>query len=334
MLENTKLYIKNTACISSLEIVQSNDTFELMDTSSANYKDRFVIEPNYRDFLGSSIIRRGAKYMKNGLYTALKCLEEFNNEVKGIIVGTGVGSFLYTEKFLLEMIDKNEENLSPNTFLQSMSSTISGNIAILTKCNGYNMTYVNRGISFENALVDAGLHCNKDNSQLMLVGATDEVTESYSKFVRETNYLSTSNKETELGLGEGATFMLVSGEGEEGNVCIKAVEVLFMPSPEEINNRVKHVLDKNDVTIDLVLTTRNIQSILKHVDKVPCIFYKDYVGEYPTVSSFAVWVSEKILSTQHIPQIFKTNVKKDQTLRNILIINQYKNNTSILLVSK
>lgn len=332
-----KLYIKNTACISSLEVVPSKKGFELRKPEQNDSKKSYVIEPNYKDLLSFNIIRRSARYVKLGLFTALQCLKDSNKELEGIMVGTGVGSFSYTEKFIMEMNTKKEEMLSPNLFLQSMSSLLSGYISILTKCNGYNVTYVNRGISFENALMDARSHFTENNDGPYLVGAADEITDNYAHIVEKTGYLQTKqNQEQCHGLGEGAAFMLVSANGNDGDIAISGIKMLFEASPEEIDTSISDILEENQLQeddIDLILTTKAIQNYLKLAQKTPCLFYKEHIGEFPTATAFAVWLSEKILSTQHIPSLFNIGTLDGKELKRILIVNEYRDNASILLIS-
>ncbi len=332
-----KLYIKNSACISSLGIQQNENSFELETISQEDPKKRYVIEPDYKEFLSFNVIRRSARYVKVGLFTALKCMQNIEHTLGGIIVGTGVGSFSYTEKFLDEMNAKNEEKLSPNLFLQSMNSLLSGYISILTKCTGYNLTYVNRGISFESALLDAQAQFLEDRSRYLLVGAADEITDNYVDIVHKTGYLNSSEKNTLPALGEGAAFMLLSAEGRKGDIGIAAIRLFFEATPEDINTGIEEVLEEANCTyrdVDLLLTTREIQQFLTVGEKISCLFYKDYIGEYPTATSFAVWLAEKIVATKHVPEIFGKRFGTKKEFRNILIVNQYKKNASILLVSK
>ena len=185
-----KLYIKKTACISALEINESSGRFELSKVTPDNPdKIIYVQKPNYRELLSTNIIRRASRNVIMGLFAALKCLEDFKFDIDAVIVGNGLGGLVQSESFLLEMANENEQNLSPNPFFQSLHSSLSGNIAIAIRCSSYNMTYVNRGSSFESALIDAKMHILENNNQSILVGASDEITSNYADIVYRTNYL-------------------------------------------------------------------------------------------------------------------------------------------------
>ena len=146
-------------------------------------------------------------------------------------------------------------------------------------------------------------------------------------------------------MGEGATFMVISGkDSNENHAYIGAIEVLYKSTKIDIKVSIDKILNENDLhyhDIDLILSGYNSSTSFTHSlnlqsfkKDVPCIFYKNYIGEYPTSTSFAIWLSEKILSTQYIPKLFNIKRNTGEYINNILIVNQYKDNTSILLISK
>ncbi|MEL6926904.1 MAG: beta-ketoacyl synthase chain length factor, partial [Bacteroidota bacterium] len=202
-----KLYINNASCVSPLEIVADEHTFELSPTLQQATDRLQIAPPPYKSLLSYNIIRRVAKFTKMGLYAAMQCVKEIEKTIDGVIVGTGIGGFLHSEKFISEMTERAETNLSPNAFFQSLHSSLSGNIAILTKCEGYNITYVNRGCSFESTLLDAALHLDESPASKILVGSADEITENYSDIANRTNYMGLQSKKAQPRPGEGAAFM-------------------------------------------------------------------------------------------------------------------------------
>lgn len=325
-----KLYILNTACIAPLEIYESETKVEIKQIENIISTKLQVVDPVYKERLNLNVIRRVAKFTKMGLFSALVCLDE--KVPDAVIVGTGIGGFFHSEKFLLEMVNRNEENLSPNAFLQSLHSSLSGNIAMITKCTGYNITYSNRGISFESTIIDAMLHLREDPSQQILIGASDEITDNYAEIIKKTNY---TNNTAQIP-SEGAAFMLLSGEGNVSQAYIRNIKVLFRAKTIEIEQTIQSIFEENKLTIEdinVVLADENIFSQLMLLQNSTFIFYKNYVGDYSTSSAFAVWLAEKILKTQCIPALFEKEEVDETIYRNVLIINQFKSNTSIILIS-
>lgn len=332
-----KLYLKSTSCISPVEITYFHKTFEFLINFSENNKSVQVINPNYTELLNLNTIRRISKFTKMGLHSALKCVENFEDSLDAIIVGTGIGGFRNTELFLFDMDQNCEKNLSPNPFFQSLHSSLSGNIAIALNCNCYNTTYVNKGTSFESAILDSMMFIEENPNQHILIGASDEITDEYTSIVNRTNYF----ERTPAVLGEGSAFFIVSGKKSENDISIIGLSILFMASANETLQSIQKLLDENNIInkdIDLILSgssslISDICTINSNFNNIHTINYKNYVGEYPTSSAFALWFAEKIIATQHIPMICNqpTNIKE---IKVILIVNQYLNNTSIIVISK
>lgn len=339
-----KLYIQGSTVVSPLEITLSADRLILSKEENHQKEYFYIKEPKYKDFLKSSTIRRVSRCTKMGLYAALKTIAH-QVKIDGVIVGTGLGGLIHSEQFLLEMINGNESGVSPNPFFQSLHSSLSGNIAVHSQCHAYNMTYVNRGNTFENALQDALLHLREDSTQRLLVGSSDEITEKYGDITYRSNYLTTSSgKKNTYTMGEGSAFFLVSGTPSENGIAIEEMNALYDIPEEQTASYVDAMMSSLKISIseiDLIISghqhENHLYSVLgasKEIQEKNIIFYKMCVGEYPTSSSFALWLAEKILTTNDIPDIFPIKRKNKRRLQRILICNQYKNYTSILMVSK
>ena len=92
------------------------------------------------------------------------------------------------EKFLLSILNNNEQVLSPTSFILSSHNMVSSQIALLMKNHNYNMNYCNRGFSFENALQDAINLLSEKKGENILVGGIDENTENYFTIHDHLNY--------------------------------------------------------------------------------------------------------------------------------------------------
>ncbi|MDC3388611.1 beta-ketoacyl synthase chain length factor, partial [Flavobacteriaceae bacterium] len=271
-----KLYIKSTACVSPLEITETDKSFEFSMPELTAAGNLHVVNPNYKELLSLNSIRRISKFNKIGVFAALKCVQNFTNPIDGIIVGTGIGGFQNTEKFILDMDDSLEKNLSPNPFFQSLHSSLSGNIAIATKCDAYNTTYVNKGTSFESALLDSMMMIQEDPIRNILIGTADEITDDYTKIANKVNYFQKEELPT---LGEGAAFVLLSGTKTDHEACILGMKTLFMASKAEINEHIQHLLKENKIAvnaIDIVLSgdetlTTNLTEIDTAFAEIPSI---------------------------------------------------------------
>ena len=139
--------------ISSGSIISPQQHFEdegfLLDIKSTDAEALYITDPNYRNYINPVAIRRMSKMLKMGISTGMNCLKQAGIETPdAIITGTGRGSMLDMEQFLLDMIKLEEEALTPTAFIQSTYNSVNGWLALKTKCKGYSQTYVHRGTSF------------------------------------------------------------------------------------------------------------------------------------------------------------------------------------------
>lgn len=324
-----------------------------------------AIDPNYKDFIPPEMVRRMGKIIKMGVAAAKTCLadagifflsgDELGQAPDAIITGTGLGCIEDTEKFLGNMINNNEEFLTPTSFIQSTHNTVSAQIALLIKCHGYNFTYVHRGFSFESAILDSLIQLANGQAASVLLGAADELTTHSFQIQKRLGYwrrqLSDNLKlftHPEKGTiaGEGAAFFLLNEKKASNSYAIlDDVEMLFRPgSIEEIVSAVHLFLDRNGLKesdIDLLLLGQNGDIRFDHVydevtskafPDVPSCGFKHLCGEYMTASSFALWLASKILKEQRIPEILNVS-RNPGTINHLLVYNHYQglNHTLILL---
>lgn len=310
------------------------------------------IEPNYKEYISPNVYRRLSRIIKMSMVASKICLQDAKIEnPDAIITGTGLGCLEDTENFLMEILEKNEELLSPTPFIQSTHNTISSQIAVLLKCYGYNITFAHRAFSFESALLDSLMFIEENLNSNVLLGGVDEITPRLSKIK---NHLESKwRSKSRLGNfppGEGSAFFLLSGVNSENSYCnIKTVYTFRNPTRDTISlkknitDSLNHVNAKSS-EIDLVILGINgdskfdkiysdvMNSTFKEADS---IYYKHLCGEYYTSTATALWIAANILKRQKIPDLLKIIPFKDKPISNILIYNHHKNiNHSVILVSK
>src|SRR5436190_2396574 len=114
------------------------------------------------------VLRRMGKAVRLCVGAALPLLKKYSPQA--IIVGTANGGMEDSIKFMNQIIDYDEDMLTPGNFVQSTPNGLACQAAFLTKNRGYNNTHVHRGLSFENALLDAMLVGAEKKDWLMLAG--------------------------------------------------------------------------------------------------------------------------------------------------------------------
>jgi 3-oxoacyl-[acyl-carrier-protein] synthase II len=298
--------------INGIGIISPQPTFneaELsLDGMTVSVSDRLkCIEPEYKNYINPSLLRRMSRMIKMGVTASKKCLENAGVENPGaIITGTGLGCLEDTEKFIHSIIENNEQLLTPTPFIQSTHNTVGGQIALLLACHEYNYTYTHRGISFESALLDAALLIEEGTADNILVGGIDELTDNSFKLMQQLGFYSSSTA------GEGAAFFLLSGERKGKSIAKISLLKTFVGKSDDkiITKKILHYLSEAQKKVDdigMVMlgdsgnkkTDRIYKELRKGIFKTSVSkTFKEYCGEYHTASSFALWLSTKYLNEE------------------------------------
>lgn len=283
-----------------------------------------LINPDFKEYIEPGLLRRMSKILRMSVACSGACLKQSQiAQPDAIVVGTGLGCLLDTEKFLNNALTI-KGLLPPTSFIQSTHNTMAGQISLSLGNHGYNMTHTQNSVSFENALADAMLLIDEGEKHI-LVGAADEHIEFLDEISRKLNgkkeYLLTS----------GASFFIVAAEKSEHTLAgIKDAEAIGLVG--NIPEKISEFLDRNHVSpgdLDLVLYAGSVSgsndenvdfpSIMK-MENLPCMDYLKYSGIYPTASAFALHLAaDKIQHTRTIKNILICNSLIHSNLGLILV---------------
>ena len=301
---------------------------------------RIAREPDYRKYIpDANLRRRMSRVIKMGVAAAMQCLSQAGKQPDAIITAPGFGCLGDTEKFLKNIIENGEELINPTPFIQSTFNTVGAQAAIALKNTNYNITYVHRGLSFESALLDAMMKIQDGEAAQVLVESYEEYTGTFFKIMER------------LGVwrqgaicGEGVQcFVLSAQPATAGSVRLKDVLCVFDDDPHVLNEKLSRFLRKNNVqpgAVDVLLSGRHGKD-----DHCPCcrqveaVFhtasvatYKPFFGDYPTVSSLALWLAMRLIAEQRLPGWLSD--APPESINSIIIYNHYGKNHSFLLVEK
>ncbi len=316
------------------------------------------VEPPYKEVINPVQLRRMSRILKMGLGASSICINNLPDaKVDAIVVGTGLACIVDLEKFLLSVLDGNEQMLSPIPFINSSHNTVAAQIAMMKQIKGYNNTYCHRGSSFEYALQDALMLLNEGEASCVLAGGIDEYSHHYFNVF---GLLGMWRKEPVDNLnlfegeypgtiaGEGAGFFLLGNEHSEKTFArLTAVHSFLHPeNSSEVKTVISTFLAKYNLAIpdiETVILGKNGDCITDTIyselekDFIPesaeIIYYKHLCGEYMTSSSFALWLAANILKKKEIPSAVSFRKGKNQSFKNILIYNHFRNiNHSLILL--
>lgn len=347
--------------LNGIGIISPQKTFDtdVFLTDIAQYDTNVLksITPDFKAYINPVQMRRLSRMLRIGLSAAMICLRDSKVVMPdGIITATGYGFLDETAKFLKEVLEQGEKQLTPTYFMQSTSNALAGLVALTIKCMGYNNTYASKGYAFENALNDVMMQLNDNPYLNFLIGSYDEAAEvQYNASIRASHFkteyinsLSLFDTRTKGSIqGEGSAFFMVSGKPSDATWCtIRDMEMVYRPAPNELQPALKNFLIANDITpgeIDVVVSGASgdmdhdavITSLIDgNLNQSLQTRFKHLCGEYTTATAFGLWLGASMLKRQEVPAIAKTNENSQPAqLENVLIINQYmgKSFTFVLL---
>jgi 3-oxoacyl-[acyl-carrier-protein] synthase II len=353
---------KATYFLNGIGIISPQKTFErdFFLTEIAEYHKNVLtcIPTDFKAYINPIQMRRLSRMLRIGLSAATICLRDSGVQMPdGIITATGYGFLDETAKFLKEILQQSERQLTPTYFMQSTSNALAGLVALTLKCMGYNNTYVSKGFAFENALADVMMPLNDNTAANFLVGTYDEAAEiQYNASIRATqfkteyiNSLSLFETKTKGSIqGEGSAFFMISGRLTRSSWCtLKDLHIVYKPEQNELKEALATFLDVNNIDahgIDVLIN--GVSGDIEHdkmltslvnsfFEKTFQVRFKHLCGEYCTATSFALWLAASILKKQEVPEIIKVQKEKQPTQVNtILILNQYMNTSFSFILLK
>ena len=347
-----KLYIRSASAISPQQTF--GDGPFLAETITYNTPRLAAIEPDYKPFLDPKLSRRMSRVIKMGVAAAKDSLKQADLQLPdAIITGTAYGCVEDTTVFLARIIEQEEEMLPPTAFIQSTHNTVAAQIALMLQCHAYNNTFVHKSFSFESALLDAAMLFAEDEASTILVGGIDEINDSnYIIFNRFNTYKKGNFTNTDLYsvnspgtiAGEGAAFFVLSGEASGNDVaCLEAFQTYYKPlNMEEAISGFLQIHEIGLADIDLILSGRNgdapsdaplvqLENGLFKNNRIA--HYKHLCGEYPTSSSFALWLAAYTVKSGAVLSMISAGANSTSVKR-VLICTHYQNKYwSLMLVS-
>ncbi|KAB1069025.1 3-oxoacyl-ACP synthase [Tamlana haliotis] len=340
-----KVYINSIASISAQKTFdQAEFLTDLIDHEAIVIP---VVNPNYKAFIPPAAARRMAKGIKMSIVASKMAVQEAGLEqVDAIITGTGMGCLRDSEKFLSNLIDNDEQYLTPTSFIQSTHNTVGGQVALELKCKGYNFTYVHSSNSFESALLDAKLQLASGEEDDILVGGIDEIGDHTFKLQELVGHVKREavktsellkSKTSGAVFGEGANFFVLSNKKQASSYAELIAVKMFNTLPKiSVPETATAFLANNGFSaedIDLVVLGYNgdvdydsCYDVLSHelFNDTQQAYYKHLSGEFNTASSFGFWLASKVLKLQSLPEVVKLNDIKSSGFKTVLLYNQYR----------
>lgn len=313
-----------------------------------------VIEPSWKNYIPRNQLRRMGKAVRIGVGVGLKLIEE-NNEYKeadAIIITSKNGGLQDCIKFLEQIIKYGDGALTPTNFVQSTPNAISGNIALATENQAYNMTHVNSSFSFIDGLRDADLLLSEHNNYKALIGSVEEISE-YNYIINQLegrykkeniNSLELLDSKTKGSIcGESSVFFGLSNH-TDGNKIV-GYDTLISDNHNEIIEFILDFIETHNLTqqeVDTLVLGFNgdieedviYRKLIESNFKTSSVYsFKDLFGEHPSVISMGVWYANSLLNNL---APLNHSIKEIQSpINRVLIFNQFDScENSLVLLTK
>lgn len=333
------LYIHKTYCISAQQDLMQAE-LGLIDEPLE--KKLLAVEPSYEK-IPPGILRRMGKSIRMGVGAALPLMNE-TEHLNGIIMGSANAGMEECVKFLNQIVQYEEGQLTPGNFVQSTGNVIAGQLGLITRNKGYNITHVHAGLAFENAVIDAIMQLRANRSAGYLLGGVDEI----SSFHYNIETLAGSYKKEDISnkqlyetdspgcvVGEGAAMFIVRATSENSIAKVAAISTIHSTDIELVKNQLSVFLHNNlakGTVIDLLLSGENGDNRTlpfytacenMFADDTAVVRYKHMVGDFPTASALGLWYACAFLHQPVPVQMFKKKSSKTG-FRNMLLYNNFK----------
>jgi 3-oxoacyl-[acyl-carrier-protein] synthase-1/3-oxoacyl-[acyl-carrier-protein] synthase II len=245
-----------------------------------------------------------------------------------IFFGTAWGALSETSDFLTRLFETNEQFPSPTDFSASVHNAPAGQVAMLTKASGPNITTSGGDYSFEQALLSADLLTGETNSPILLLGA-DEAHPVLSPLFDP----STALDKTLSGGGgglllvrrnaspcSGLSINLAFYENVDHNPDIISCLVRKLGGPQKILDRYGAILtgipgslkNKAQKQIESFISLSGFSG--------PVIDYRTLTGEFGSASAVAAVIATMFLEHGSIPGGVINSGSVDLEGKGILII--------------
>lgn len=347
------LYIESAVAISAQDSFWPERFLEQPRTTGRGWYS--LVDAPYQDYINPVAIRRMSRILKVSISAAMEALRQSGVQTPAAIVtGTGRGVVTDMERFVVDMERLKEATLNPTLFIQSTYNSANGWIAMQSKCQGYNQTYVHRGISFELALQDAAMLIREQPAnQCVLCGSFDEMTADYfhiqgklgswRKPAPDALQLFDSEAEGSIA-GEGSAFFVLCRTPTKARTRIRGMRILHEPDGAAIQESCQDLLRESGLEwsdVDLLVSgfngDRRLASLYEpvHADalrQAGVALYKHLCGDFDTVQSFAVWLTNWLLINNSIHERIVFNGFRRESLNIAVVVNTYDRETASIIV--
>jgi len=177
-----------------------------------------VGEKDLKDPILAKEARRASRFDRMAILAGLDALEDAgirsdtHLSAVGLIIATGLGPHVTTFRFLDDIINFKEKDVSPTLFSHSVHNAAASYLSLLAGIRGPTLTVTHFSFAFHEALNLAQWWLEQKRCEYVLIGAVDELGDVMEKILR-----LRSSVDAHMALGEGSVFFVLSQAPSERN---------------------------------------------------------------------------------------------------------------------
>ena len=335
------MFIKDLSCISPQKTFEA-DFFQIEAIVYSGSQMK-AVEPTYA-MIPNSQLRRMGKSNRMATGAGMPLLSK--HKADGIIIGTTDGGMEDCHKFLNQIIQFEEGTLTPTGFVQGSPSSPAGGLALMSANSGYNNTHSNKGVSFENCLMDADMLFIEGRAKSLMVGCVEEISQAQYRIETLAGFIKKEETTTDklIGCGtpgavngEGTAMFVVESSPENALAEIVDWDMISYPTLDDLTTKAALLLERNGLVasdIDALMLgySGDSNSDYWYTDLAQQLFpetgilsFKNLFGETPSASAFATWFAANLVSGKAAPALAVQKPASSE-LKTILIYNHYQGN--------
>ena len=277
---------------------------------------------------GTRELRRLKRLPRVSLALAMEAFESsgLSQTPSSIFFGTSWGALSETYNFLTKLYESNEQFTSPAEFIGAVHNAPAGQVAMMLKATGANITTTGGNYSFEQALLAASLTVH-DNDDIVLVMGADEhhqvLSPLFDKSVRigpnpsdGGGALLARKTEKKSVLRIRLTFF----ENAANNPSVVQSLVHHLGKPEEIRSKYGAAFAGMPAG-ERANCEKQMREIISAVDfNCPVIEFRKFTGEFGSATAAATALAVRLVRDGKIPGYLSGGVESSLHGKGILLL--------------
>jgi 3-oxoacyl-[acyl-carrier-protein] synthase-1/3-oxoacyl-[acyl-carrier-protein] synthase II len=243
-----------------------------------------------------------------------------------IFFGTSWGPLSETYNFLTKLYESNEQFASPTEFVGSVHNAPAGQVAIMLKATGANITTTGGDYSFEQALLAASLTA-RDSDDIVLVMGADEHHQILSPLFDKSVQISSDPSDGGGALvlrktekASGLRIRIIFFKNSSNNPSIVQSLVHHLGEPEKIRSKYGAVFAGMPAG-ERANCEKQVSEFISAADfNGPVIDFRKFIGEFGSATAGAAALAVRLVRNGKIPGYLSGGVESPLNGKGILLL--------------